>query len=277
MAHPTATFRVYNGTTDSDPLVFTSGVDTTFEVTLPFPYLVVLSDVDLDGGTYLSWLVDLRGDASIEPGDNTPADGSTGSGSASDAGTYTPVLHFFSGTDTTGTDSSPILPAGAGGGGGDFPGIGDCASFSLETASAEVIFDCETPDESFSGVVWVWQNVDGWWEPPAPERPTIDGLGIPVVSAPRVLARWQPRGITLEATAICGSLAALQDARDTLTALCDMLRTPGTFAEVGVKTIAVRLADRPTADVLGDALGLTISIPMIAHDPMRFDGSDRVL
>lgn len=150
----------------------------------------------------------------------------------------------------------------------------DCVAFVLESPSTTVTFDSATPDDS--GLVWTWTDIEGWWEPPAPDRQTLDGLGISTVSVPTA-QRWQNRAITLKATVACGGDPdSLGAARDTLTALCDMLRTAGTLTSIETvsKRASVLLADRPTQTVIGEALQLEVTIPLVAHDPLRTVVSD---
>jgi hypothetical protein len=152
-----------------------------------------------------------------------------------------------------------------------------CPSITLAvpTAADPVTFDCETED--LSNNVWIWTRLDGWWEPPTPSYDTIDlkeDLGQTVTNA-----QWNPRQITLQATAIIGGTGSLDAARNTLTALCDMLIVPGriTVLEAVPLYSTVYLADKPQhGNVLGAGRGLEVQIPMIAYDVYRRRVSDDV-
>lgn len=242
----------------------------TMHVTNASPIVGESIDLTLDtfsdaGMTILSYTIDW-GDGTVPTVGGAPSVGVIGSHAYLAEGPFTVTLtvEVESGDvliDTAELFVAPIPPEV----------VSPCPSFELCSPWGCVTFDCETPDETPSAGVWSWQEIDGWWNPPAPDRDVIEDQGIPVVAVPTAV-RLPPRQIRLKVTAHCGGDdAALADALDAVTGMCDLLRVPGTLTstETTPKMVDVRLDDRPTFNVRGAALALEVELALIAHDPLR--------
>lgn len=154
--------------------------------------------------------------------------------------------------------------------------------------SGTLTFDYATPDEfSAEGTLWFWSDLQGWWEPPAPVRETLVGPSQSgaLLTAEVTTARWAPRDITLECfAALNGSQTAYIDALNTIAAMGTPFG-PDVYGSLSViddvpKAVAVRLgSDRIKHELIGQMGLLKVTIPLVAHDPLRtvIAGGARVL
>lgn len=145
-----------------------------------------------------------------------------------------------------------------------------CIPVTLEVGATTVIFDGETPDAD--GNVWLWSALPGWWDPPALEHSSVvlgGDLGELVTNSV-----YRPREVTVEITCDVrgGSLGA---ARDTMTALANMLVTPGTLTvdDGDPRYATVLLESTFTHSLIAD-VGLQFNLPLVAFDAYRHLVSD---
>lgn len=134
-------------------------------------------------------------------------------------------------------------------------------AIALDTGTVSLAFDAT---EDADGNAWIYQNLDGWWEPPAIDYSTVvlgGDYGEIVTNA-----RYKPRTITLRAFVKTGDV---MKARQKLTALADL---PGTLTvddSFSARYANVELADVPRSRVATG--GLEVEFPMVAHDAYRHD------
>lgn len=149
-------------------------------------------------------------------------------------------------------------------------------------SSGPLTFDYATPDQfSNQGTLWFWGDLTGWWDPPKPIRSSLVGPSAngKAIAAKVTAARWAPRDINLIIYAgLNGSAQAHVDALNTVAAFATPFNPPPTSApgtgtltvnDTAPKTITVRLGGRCQTELIGNKLLLKVTVPLVAHDPLR--------
>lgn len=137
-----------------------------------------------------------------------------------------------------------------------------------------IILDGLTPNP-ITGVVWTDGDLTGWYEPPKPARSVIDGVngGAGQRLAQKVTnSRWAPRELNLTMVAVCeGQAAAVSLALHTVTQFGSPELQPGILLveDPIPKAIVVRMNGRPSTEIQGKMAFVQVTVPLIAHNPLR--------
>lgn len=154
-----------------------------------------------------------------------------------------------------------------------------CLPLTFDT----LVVDGVTPDAN--GTVWTWTVLDGWFDSP-PVR--VAQQEIPGTGETITLARQNARPITLELVATLPELPAPAPlGLDGIGAARVLAKTAGhcvfvphllivTDVEFGAGHLSslVRRVGTMKDAIVGDLRGLRVQYPLLAPDPLRYEGVD---
>jgi len=141
------------------------------------------------------------------------------------------------------------------------------AELNADIALGSLVFN--TVDEN--GVVWVVTEVDGWWNLPTPQVPTID-RGFADGSYD-VRGRFESRAITLKGVILPPDRTKLPAARARLLSAANLVYRGDWLRldEGPVKAAWVRLVGAPTVDTVNQRGRTEFSLQLRAADPIKYE------
>lgn len=141
------------------------------------------------------------------------------------------------------------------------------AELNADIALGELVFN--TVDEY--GVVWVITQVEGWWNLPTPNMPSVDrGFADGTYD---VRGRFESRNITLTGVILPPDRSKLPAARDRLLAAANLVYRGDWLRldEGPVKSCWVRLVGQPTIDTVNPRGRTEFSLQLRAPDPVKYE------
>lgn len=125
------------------------------------------------------------------------------------------------------------------------------------------------------GVVWVATDMEGWWEPPRADIPSVErGFGD---GAYEVRGRYQARSLTLKGSFLVPYPSLVEAARDRLIAATADLAFTGTWLKTGndpIRASFVQLSGDISIDTVNIRGRTNFAIGLKAADPIKYSWND---